>query len=54
MKKLALATAALALLALPALAKPPVEVRWGRSWDEAVKEAKARNVPIMLGLHKDG
>ena len=51
MKKLALATAALRSWRFP-----PWPSRWksGGGLDEAVKEAKARNVPIMLGLHKDG
>ncbi len=26
---------------------------WATSWDDAIKEAKERNVPIYLTLHKD-
>lgn len=45
---------AFALAALPASAKPPApEVRWATSWEEALKEAKERNVPIHIGFHKD-
>lgn len=29
-------------------------VRWADSWDAAVKEAQARNVPIFVSFHKDG
>lgn len=54
MKRCTLAAAALALAALPCLAKPPEGVRWARTWDEALKEAKERNVPIHIGIHKDG
>jgi len=28
-------------------------VWWAASWDEAVKEAKARNAPIHFTIHKD-
>lgn len=41
-----------ALTALPALAKDP-ECRWAKSWDEAVAEAKARNVPIHVAFQDD-
>ena len=36
-------------------AKPaaPDGIAWVGDWDEAVKEAKARNVPIHFTLHKD-
>lgn len=48
--------AAIAVLAsLPALAGPPEPaVRWAHSWEEAVKEAEERNVPIHVTFHKDG
>lgn len=52
MRRVTLA-AVLALASLPALAGGP-EVRWAKDWEEALKEAKERNVPIMLGIHKDG
>lgn len=29
-------------------------VYWAASWDEALKEAQARNVPIHFTVHKDG
>lgn len=29
-------------------------VRWADSWEAAVKEATARNVPIFVSFHKDG
>jgi hypothetical protein len=32
----------------------PDGVIWSVSWEEAVKEATARNVPIHFTLHKDG
>jgi hypothetical protein len=47
-----LTLAAVALAALPALADRP-ECRWSKSWDEALAEAKERNVPIMVTFHKD-
>ena len=28
-------------------------VYWAASWEEALKEAKARNVPIHVAVHKD-
>jgi hypothetical protein len=31
----------------------PDGVVWVGNWDEALKEAKARNVPIHFALHKD-
>jgi len=48
-----LVAAMLALAAIPALAKGP-QCRWARSWDDALAEAKARNVPIHVTFHKDG
>jgi hypothetical protein len=53
MRTLSFIAAAFALTALPALAKGP-ECKWSKSWDEAMAEAKARNVPIMMTFHKDG
>ena len=53
MRTLSLIAAAFALTALPALAKGP-ECKWAKSWDEAMAEAKARNVPIHVTFHKDG
>ena len=29
-------------------------VIWATSWEEALKEAQARNVPIHFTMHKDG
>lgn len=29
-------------------------VYWAASWEEALKEAQERNVPIHLAIHKDG
>ena len=52
MNRLTLIATALAMAALPAMAAPP-EIRWARSWDEALKEAKDRNVPIHVAVHKD-
>ena len=59
-------TVAMAMLALgvasaqdrskPNQAPKPAEpdgILWVGDWDEAVKEAKARNVPIHFALHKD-
>ena len=36
----------------PAVA-PPDFIHWAHSWDEAVTEAKERNVPIHVAFHKD-
>ena len=30
------------------------DIIWSKDWEEALKEAKARNVPVMLTIHKDG
>lgn len=61
MKRLVLP--ALALMASAALAggpddKKPAKVpadaiKWATSWDEAIREAKERNVPIHVAYHKD-
>lgn len=32
---------------------PGQGIDWQGDWDAAVKEATARNVPIMLTVHKD-
>lgn len=54
MSKFSLTLAALALAALPALAGGSrADVKWAHSWEEAMAEAKARNVPIHIGFHKD-
>ncbi len=52
---LAMSTAAFAQNRKPEQAKPadPDGIIWVGNWDEAVKEAKARNVPIHFALHKD-
>jgi hypothetical protein len=41
------------LAATPSFAKdePPTSVRYARSWDEAVAEAKLLNVPIVVHSH---
>ncbi len=31
----------------------PDGIIWMGNWDDALKEAKARNVPIHFALHKD-
>ncbi len=33
-------------------AKPTIQ--WASSWEEAVEEATARNVPIFVSFHQDG
>ncbi|MCE9584465.1 MAG: thioredoxin family protein [Planctomycetes bacterium] len=54
MRRLTLTFAAAVLAALPAMAKPPEPgIRWQHSWEDAVKEAKERNVPIHVTFHKD-
>lgn len=53
MRRTVLTAALFALAALPALAKGP-QCRWAKSWDDAMAEAKARNVPIHVTFHKDG
>ena len=30
------------------------QIQWAGDWEKALEEAKARNVPIMFTLHKDG
>ena len=42
----------LAGLAHAAPANKPA-VQWAKSWEEAVEEAKARNVPIFVSFHMD-
>lgn len=48
----------LALGSGPAGAAPPGDsrptIQWANSWQEAVEEATARNVPIFVSFHKDG
>ena len=35
-------------------AKVPADsIKWATSWDEAIREAKERNVPIHVAYHKD-
>ncbi|MDQ7780510.1 MAG: hypothetical protein RDV41_12515 [Planctomycetota bacterium] len=52
---LAVAGVLLALMGIPLWAadKPPV-VNWRTSWEEGLKEAQMRNVPIFITFHKDG
>ncbi|MCE9583943.1 MAG: hypothetical protein K8T20_15780 [Planctomycetes bacterium] len=52
MKTSYLSIAAFMLAALPALARGP-ECKWAHSWEEALAEAKERNVPIHATYHKD-
>jgi len=44
------------LLALLSLSATPQQssIIWAKSWAEAVKEATARNVPLVFTIHKDG
>ena len=51
-RSLSLISAAV-LLAAPAVAadKPKPTVRFARSWDQAVEEARLLNVPIVLHSH---
>jgi hypothetical protein len=32
---------------------PADSIRWAHSWEEALAEAKERNVPIHVAFHKD-
>ena len=49
----ALATGSVGLaVAGPGQEKP--QIQWVKSWEAAVKEASARNVPIFVTFHKDG
>jgi hypothetical protein len=53
MKRAAIALAAvLSLSAAPQQEKPSIV--WAKSWENALAEATARNVPIYLTIHKDG
>ena len=36
------------------LSPEKVSVPWADSWDAAVKEASARNLPIFISFHQDG
>jgi hypothetical protein len=43
---------AMALAALPALgAEPEAAPRWAPSWDAAVEEARALNLPLVVHRH---
>jgi hypothetical protein len=59
MTKALVAIALLCAAATPALAQgkknmvPGQGIDWKGDWDEAVKEATARNVPIMFSVHQD-
>lgn len=60
MTRALLALAVLFAAASPALAQgrkkemlPGQGIDWKADWDAAVKEATARNVPIMYAVHKD-
>ena len=33
---------------------PSPGVKWAESWEKAVEEATARNVPIFISFHGDG
>jgi len=51
----AVVVAALAALSLSAAPQQqPSSIIWAKSWDEAIKEATIRNVPICFTMHKDG
>lgn len=52
-RPLALLSASALLLAAPAVAadKPKPTVRFARSWDAAVEEARLLNVPIVVHSH---
>lgn len=47
-------TTALAIVTLIALGADEPAIEWARSWDDAFREAKQRNVPIFLAFLKDG
>jgi len=53
MKTAMLAVAFGALAFHQAKPAPADGIIWQGDWEEAVKEAKARNVPIHLTVHKD-
>ena len=60
MTKVSLALALLLAAAAPALAQgkkkemlPGQGIDWQGDWEAAVKEASARNVPILFAVHKD-
>ncbi len=59
MKRTILSCAVLLVAGSAALAQgkknmvPGQGIDWKADWDEAVKEATARNVPIMFTVHKD-
>lgn len=44
---------AIALLAGAGLAGADDSIQWATDWDAAVKEARARNVPIVIAVHGD-
>ena len=60
MKPAAVALALLCAAAVPGFAQgkkkdllPGQGIDWKGDWEEAVKEATARNVPIHVAVHKD-
>lgn len=59
MKRLTAVVAVLSIAALGAQDRklktnyPQIGVYWASSWEEALKEAKDRNVGIHLAVHKD-
>ena len=58
MKSAVLSLSILLAAAAPALAQgkklvPGQGIDWQGDWDAAVKEAAARNVPILYAVHKD-
>jgi len=53
MKRFAVAAILLSMATAPSALQDQDTVIWAASWEEAVKEATARNVPIHVTLHKD-
>lgn len=54
MGRLGLSLLLLALVAPGAAAKEPAEsIRWRRTYGEALREARLRNVPVLVTRHKD-
>jgi hypothetical protein len=45
---------AVGLLGLAGAQPEKPSVRWADSWEAAIEEATARNVPIFVSFHKDG
>lgn len=55
MRSLAVFVSWVALLSLTAAQETPKPgITWAKDWNAALEEAKIRNAPIHVAVHKDG